>query len=58
MKNYEKLTGFVPVEELQETADELKEAGGFTALACAVSGAVTVALSVVGCPTGACSGHC
>ncbi|NFA60704.1 class II lanthipeptide, LchA2/BrtA2 family [Clostridium sporogenes] len=58
MNKYDLCTGYIEVDELEELSNEVEVAGGFTGLACAITGATVAAVTAVACPSGACTGYC
>ena len=57
MKDYENITGFVSVEELEEVTDENNGGAPWIPILATVAFTVKVATAVV-CETGACTGYC
>lgn len=57
MKDYEELTGFIEISELEDDDDEF----GGTGTPCAVIATIGLTIKTITaavCETGACTGHC
>ena len=56
MKDYEKITGFIEVSELEQISDEFGGSGVICVLA--TVGVTIKAVTAIVCETGACTGYC
>ncbi|UAL58345.1 hypothetical protein K8O96_09085 [Clostridium sporogenes] len=57
MKNYEELTGFIEVSNLESISDDFGGTGTPCAATATIGLTIKVATAVV-CETGACTGYC
>lgn len=59
VNNYELVTGFVTVGELEEISKEEDAVGAATTtLGCAIATLTFIIITEVACPTKACTGYC
>ena len=59
MKNqYQQVTNFIALEELDDSSKEFDVNGGITALTCAIVTLGCAIVTAIACPSGSCTSYC